>query len=84
MLCLLFGVEAREHFLTLHFLFAFQVRDGFIDGLNQFAGAAQVFPEDFPVRFERPQLFEIGPAQDAFDLLQLETQFPVKQDLLQG
>jgi hypothetical protein len=31
----------------------------------------------------RPRLFGISPGQDSFDALQLETQLPVKQDLLE-
>ena len=45
---------------------------------------ARFCSQNLPVRFEGGDVFEIGPAQDSFDLLQLEPQLPVKQDLLEG
>ena len=44
---------------------------------------ARFFSQNLPVRFEGGDFFEIGPAQDSLDLLQLEPQLPVKQDLLE-
>src|ERR1700680_4214313 len=76
--------EAREHLLTLHVLCSFQVLDGFVDGFNQRARPSEVLLQNLPMRFERSEFLEIGAAQDSFDLLQFEPQFPVKQDLLQG
>ncbi|HUD49004.1 MAG TPA: hypothetical protein VMR33_19390 [Candidatus Baltobacteraceae bacterium] len=40
--------------------------------------------QNLPMRLEGGDFFEIGPAQDLFDLLQLEPQLPVKQDLLES
>jgi hypothetical protein len=40
--------------------------------------------QNLPVRLQGSNFFEIGPAQDSFDLLQLEPQLPVEQDLLEG
>ena len=76
--------EARKHFLTLHFLGSFQVLDGFVDSFNQRAHPSEVLLQNLPVRLQGSDFFEIGPAQDSFDLLQLEPQLSVKQDLLEG
>ena len=38
---LLFGAEAIKQFFSLHFLFSFQMRDGFINGHNQFSRPAK-------------------------------------------
>lgn len=35
------------------------------------------------LRFQRGWLFEIGPAENALDLSQFETNFPVEKDLLE-
>ena len=36
------------------------------------------------MRLQGSDFFEIGSAQDSFDLLQLEPQLPIEQDLLEG
>jgi len=76
--------EADEHFFTFHFLCSFQVLDRFVDGFNQGARPAEVLLQNLSMRLEGSDFFEIGPAQDSFDLLQLEPQLPVKQDLLEA
>ena len=81
---LLFRVETGKHFLRFHFLFSFQVLDGLIDGADERLRAGQVLPEDLPVRLEGGDFFEIAPAEDLPDLLQLEAQLPIEQDLLEG
>jgi hypothetical protein len=76
--------EAQKHLLALHFLCSFQVLDGFVDGFNQGARPSEVLLQNLPVRLQGGDFFEIGSAQDSFDLLQLEPQLPIKQDLLEG
>jgi hypothetical protein len=76
--------EAQKHLLALHFLCSFQVLDGFVDGFNQGARPSEVLLQNLPVRLQGSDFFEIGSAQDSFDLLQLEPQLPIKQDLLEG
>src|ERR1700676_3636098 len=76
--------EAQKHLLTLHFLGSFQVLDGFVDGFNQRLRSGEVLLQNLPVRLQGSNFFEIGSAQDSFDLLQLEPQLPVEQDLLEG
>src|ERR1700730_7143431 len=78
------NAEAQKHLLTLHFLCSFQVFDGFVDGFNQRTRPGEILLQNLPVRLQGSDLFEIGSAQDSFDLLQLEPQLPVKQDLLEG
>ena len=76
--------EAHKHLLALHFLCSFQVLDGFVDGFNQRARPSEVLLQNLPMRLQGSDFFEIGSAQDSFDLLQLEPQLPIKQDLLEG
>ncbi|HUD46569.1 MAG TPA: hypothetical protein VMR33_07050 [Candidatus Baltobacteraceae bacterium] len=78
------NAETRKHLFTLHFLFSFQVLDSFVDGFNQLARPGEVLLQNLPMRLEGGDFFEIGPAQDLFNLLQLEPQLPVKQDLLES
>ena len=75
--------EARKHLLGLHLLGSFQMLDGFVDGLDQALRPGEVLLQHLPMRLEGRDLFEVGSAQNLFDLLQLESQLPVKQDLLE-
>ena len=75
--------EANEQLLTLHFLCSLQMLDGFVDGFNQRARPGKVLLQNLPMRLEGSDFFEIGPAQDLFNLFQLEPQLPVKQYLLE-
>jgi hypothetical protein len=60
------------------------VLDCFVDGFNQLVRPGEVLLQNLPMRLEGGDFFEIGPAHDLFDLLQLEPQLPVKQDLLES
>ena len=76
--------EAHKHLLTFHFLFSFQVVDGFVDGFNQRARPGQVLLQNVPMRLESLEVFKVISIHDLPDLLQLEPQLPVKQNLLEG
>jgi hypothetical protein len=46
--------------------------------------SGEVFLQNRPMRLEGADLLEISPAEDSFDLLQLDPQLPVEQDLLES
>src|SRR5262249_11552096 len=75
--------EADEHFFAGHFLGSLQMLDRLVKGFNQASRAAEVVLQNFAMRLEGRDLLEIGASENAFDLFQLETQLPVKQDLLE-
>lgn len=75
--------ETGEYFLAFHFAGSFQVLDGFVDRLDQTAGSGEILLQNFSMRAESRNFFEISTPKDALDLLQLESQLAIKENLLE-
>jgi uncharacterized membrane protein len=70
--------ETHKHFFTLHLFMSFQVLNGFVDGFDQLVCVLKALLKHLPMRTQGGNVFEIGPAEHLFDLLQFEAQFAVK------